>query len=255
MNKLQLFYLLFLLITFSTKAQDTIKLQKNPYTEARYHYYLKTILLFNEYLDTETGSYNTTELRFLHPIANKAWNLRVDLPLISTNTLSSNKTGIGDISVGISYIPYLQQKSDGIAFRARIISNSAADPTLGSGKWVFAPAVFYGKYLIANKFLWISSLENQISFAGSNNRSNINTTAFENYFMCILGKNWIAADVAFRYNATNKGYPNNAFVEFGRKITSNDMAYIHPVLLLESINLIITVSKLECLFYFSLKEN
>jgi hypothetical protein len=228
MNKLQLFYLLFLLIPFSTKAQDTIKLQKNPYTEARYHYYLKTILLFNEYLDTETGSYNTTELRFLHPIANKAWNLRVDLPLISTNTLSSNKTGIGDISVGISYIPYLQQKSDGIAFRARIISNSAADPTLGSGKWVFAPAVFYGKYLIANKFLWISSLENQISFAGSNNRSNINTTAFENYFMCILGKNWIAADVAFRYNATNKGDPNNAFVEFGRKITSNDMAYIHP---------------------------
>jgi hypothetical protein len=228
MNKLQLFYLLFLLITFSTKAQDTIKLQKNPYTEARYHYYLKTILLFNEYLDTETGSYNTTELRFLHPIANKAWNLRVDLPLISTNTLSSNKTGIGDISIGISYIPYLQQKSDGIAFRARIISNSAADPALGSGKWVFATAIFYGKYLIANKFLWISSLENQISFAGSNNRSDINTTAFENYFMCILGKNWIAADVAFRYNATNKGYPNNAFVEFGRKITSNDMAYIHP---------------------------
>ncbi|MCD0469185.1 lipid A phosphoethanolamine transferase [Flavobacterium sp. JAS] len=220
------------MITVSAFAQDNNQdaneNSQNLYTEARYHYYLKTILLFNEYLDTDSGSFNTTELRFLHPIANKAWNLRVDLPLISTNTSSINKTGIGDIGVGISYIPYLKHESGGIAFRARVISNSAADPALGSGKWVFAPAIFYGKYLIANKLLWITNLENQSSFAGSSNRNDVNLTALENYFMYIIGKNWIAADVAFRYNNTNKGYPNNAFVEFGRKITQNDMAYIHP---------------------------
>lgn len=227
MNKLHLFYLLPFLISFSIKAQDTFEPKKNPYTEARYHYYLKTILLFNEYLDTDSGSYNTTQLRFLHPIANKAWNLRVDLPLISTNTSSINKTGIGDVGVGISYIPYLDN-SKGLAFRARVISNSAVDSALGTGKWVFAPAIFYGAYLEEKKMLWITSLENQISFAGSNHRQNVNTTAFENYFMYIIGKNWIAADVAFRYNATTKGYPNNAFLEFGRKITQNDMAYIHP---------------------------
>lgn len=227
MKKLQLFYLLSSLSIFSINAQDTIKQAKNPYTEARYHYYLKTILLFNEYLDTDSGSFNTTQLRFLHPIANKAWNLRVDLPLVSTNTSSINKTGIGDIGGGISYIPYLDN-SKGIAFRVKVISNSAIDPALGTGKWVFAPAVFYGAYFIEKKLLWIASLENQLSFAGSEKRSDVNTTAFENYFMYIIGKNWIAADVAFRYNATNKGYPNNAFLEFGRKITKNDMAYIHP---------------------------
>ena len=234
MNKLRFFISLFFLITLPALAQETSQdinaNSQNIYNEARYHYYLKTILLFNEYLDTETGSFNTTELRFLHPIANKAWNLRVDLPLISTNTSSINKTGIGDIGFGISYIPYLKHENGGIAFRARVISNSAVDPALGSGKWVVAPAVFYGKYIILNKLLWISSIENQSSFAGSNNRSNINLTSFENYFMYILGKNWIAADVAFRYNATNKGYPNNTFIEFGRKITKNDMAYIHPSL-------------------------
>lgn len=223
------FFLLIFPFYNSLLAQDTINDQKkNIYTEARYHYYLKTILLFNEYLDTETGSFNTTQLRFLHPIANKAWNLRVDLPLISTNTNSINKTGIGDIGVGISYIPYLKHNKDGIAFRARIISNSAVDPALGSGKWVFAPAIFYGKYIKNDRILWITSIENQISFAGSDNRNDVNITTFENYFMFILGKNWIAADVAFRYNNTNKGYPNNAFVEFGRRITKNDMAYIHP---------------------------
>ncbi|KIQ22176.1 lipid A phosphoethanolamine transferase [Flavobacterium sp. MEB061] len=228
MKKFYLFLLLFFLITFFAKAQDIEEAAKNVYTEARYHYYLKTILLFNEYLDTDSGSFNTTELRFLHPIANKAWNLRLDLPLISTNSSSDNKTGIGDIGAGISYIPYLEHQNGGIAFRARVISNSATDPARGSGKWVFAPAVFYGKYLKKDKILWISSLENQLSFAGSDNRDDINTTSFENYFMFIMGKNWIAADAAFRYNATNKGFPNNAFLEFGRKITANDMAYIHP---------------------------
>lgn len=114
--------------------QDANENSQNRYTEAWYHYYLKTILLFNEYLDTDSGSFNTTELRFLYSIANKAWNLRVDLPLISTNTSSINKTGIGDIGVGISYIPYLKHESGGIAFRARVISNSAAAQILGSGK-------------------------------------------------------------------------------------------------------------------------
>lgn len=121
MKKLPLFFCISFLITLSAKAQESQNTSnaENIYSEARYHYYLKTILLFNEYLDTDTGSYNTTQLRFLHPIANKAWNLRVDLPLISTNTASINKTGIGDIGAGISYIPYLNHESGGIAFRAR----------------------------------------------------------------------------------------------------------------------------------------
>lgn len=227
MEKLHLFYWLSLICVFSINAQDTIKQGKNPYTEARYHYYIKTILFFNEYLDTDSGSLNTTQIRFLHPIGNKAWNLRIDLPLVSTNTSSVNKTGIGDIGVGISYIPYLDRR-EGIAFRARIISNSAVDPALGTGKWVFAPAVFYGTYFYKKALIWIVSLENQLSFAGSGNRSDINTTSFENYFMLIFGKNWLAADAAFRYNAINKGFPNNFFIEFGRKISANDMVYLHP---------------------------
>ncbi|SHG21314.1 lipid A phosphoethanolamine transferase [Flavobacterium defluvii] len=224
------FCILFFISLASTaqESQNTNETAKTVYEEARYHYYLKTILLFNEYLDTDSGSYNTTQIRFLHPIGNKAWNLRVDLPLISTNTSSINKTGLGDVGAGISYIPYLDHKNGGVALRGRVISNSAVDPALGSGKWVFAPAVFFGKYLITNKLLWISSFENQSSFAGSSNRSRVSITSFENYFMYLFGKNWVAADAAFRYNDVNKGFPNNAFVEFGRKITPNDLAYIHP---------------------------
>jgi hypothetical protein len=226
MKKLQLFCVLSFIVTISAKAQDTIQLN-SPFSEARYNYFLKTLIFFNEYLDTDSGSFNTTQLRFLQPIGNKAWNLRFDLPLISTTTNSINKTGIGDIGVGVSYIPYIK-KSNGIALRARVISNSASDPSFGSGKWVFIPTVFYGKYFSGKQFLWISSLEYQASFAGSSNRNDINVTAFENNLLWFFGKNWIAGDVAFRYNSNLNGFQNNAFLEFGRKITPENLVYVHP---------------------------
>ncbi|WP_431244926.1 hypothetical protein ACQ9BO_12355 [Flavobacterium sp. P21] len=50
----------------------------------------------------------------------------------------------------------------------------------------------------------------------------------ENNLLWFFGKNWIATDVAFRYNYILDGFQNNAFVEFGRKITPKNLAYVHP---------------------------
>ena len=225
--KKQLLYILLFSVTFSANAQETKTEEKIPFAEPRFHYFLKTLLFFNEYLDTDAGSFNTTQLRALVPIGNKAWNLRFDLPLISTNTTNTNKTGIGDVGAGITYIPY-SKNNQGIAVRARVYANSAADPAFGSGKWVFMPAFFYGSYFCERKILWISTLEYQRSFAGSNTRADVNTAVLDNVLLYFFGKNWISGDLAFRYNNTVKGYQNNAFVEFGRKITPTNLAYIHP---------------------------
>ena len=226
MNKIQLLSILFFLFNNLLSAQEKDTLQ-NPFSEPRYHYFLKTIILFDEYLDTDNGSYNTTQLRVLLPIGNKAWNLRFDLPLISANTNSINKTAIGDIGMGLSYIPYLKN-NNGIALRTRVYANTAADPNFGTGKWVVMPAVVYGKYFNLRKFLWLSTLEYQGSFAGQDERDNISVTLFENVLLYFFGKNWIAADAAFRYNAILDGFQNNAFIEFGRKITPTNLVYVHP---------------------------
>lgn len=226
MKKIQLLSILFFFIFISVSAQDTIQ-TRIPFSEPRFHYFVRTLVFFNEYLDTPNGSFNTTQARVLLPIGNKAWNLRFDLPLISTNTTSENKTGIGDVGAGISYIP-LARNENGIAFRARVYGNTASDPNFGSGKWVFMPAVFYAKYFCERKFLWISSLEYQVSFAGSQQRNDVGLLAYENALYHFFGRNWIAADVAFRYNNISKGYQNNAYVEFGRKITPINLVYIHP---------------------------
>jgi hypothetical protein len=202
--------------------------EENPFQEARVNYFKKTILIFNEYLDTQSGSFNTTDVRLILPIGNKSWNVRADVPLVSTNTEGINKTGLGDLSVGATYIPYIDKKR-GFAFRTRVITNSAFDPKFGNGKWIVVPALFYGAFIDKNRrYLWFSNFENQSSFAGAQNRNNINTTVYENLLLRYFGKNWIGADVAFRYNATLNGFQNNSYLEFGRKFTQNNMFYIHP---------------------------
>lgn len=231
MRKL-LFLLSFILppVVLIAQEKKTIRSEQNPFSEARFTYFKESLVLFNEYLDTKNGTYNTTNLRVLKPIGNRAWTIRFDAPLISTNSNTINKTGLGDISIGTSFIPYLTNKS-GIASRIRVTSNSANNPKFGSGKWIISPAIFYGIYIGANKkMLLISDLEYQYSFAGSKNRADIRTTVFESTLTYSFAKNWISSNVAFRYNETRQGFQNSTFVEFGRKLTPDSLFYIHPSL-------------------------
>lgn len=223
-------------IQFSVTAQDIdIKKEveekgkeRNVFSEARYNFFLNTVLIYNEYLDTDNGSFNTTDLRILKPVGKGNWNLRFDLPLISANTDNENKSALGDISAGISFIPFFKNKN-GIAFRGRLFVPTALDPNFGSGKWVFAPSFHYGHYFDKNKkLMFLSYIENQFSFAGSSNRSDVNTTIAEAYLFWFIGKNWIAPDLAFRYNATLDGFQNTFALDLGRKFTQNNMAYFHP---------------------------
>ncbi|MBK0368346.1 lipid A phosphoethanolamine transferase [Flavobacterium agrisoli] len=218
---------LFLNIQLRAQAADSSNVY-NVFNQPRYHYFFNSVVLFNEYLDTDNGSYNTTNARLLLPIGDKSWNFRADLPLVSANTNHQNKTGLGDISASVAFIPILGQHH-GLSVKARIYANTAVDPAFGTGKWLFVPTVFYGHYFDkAKKVLLISSLEYQTSFAGSSNQSDVNTTIFENAIYWFQGKNWFAVDAAFRYNNTLDGFQNNAYLEFGRKITKENMIYIHP---------------------------
>lgn len=212
----------------SLQAQEDAVIASNPFAEARYNYFKDAVIVYNEYLNMDAGSFNTTDFRILKPIGKKDWNLRLDVPLVSTNTNSKNKTGLGDISFAVSYIIQLNEKR-GIGARARVFSNSASNPSFGTGKWVFNPTVFYGIYLDkSRKLLWLPDAEYQISFAGASDRNDINIAIIENLLIYRFGKNWVSGDVAFRYNEVSDGFQNNAYLEFGRKFTKEAMFYIHP---------------------------
>ena len=188
MNKLLFIVVFAFVVTISVNAQDTIK-HSNPLTEVRFNFFKHSVVLFNEYLDTDNGSFNTTNLRVLYPIGKKTFLLRVDVPLISANTSAINKSGLGDIAVAASYIPNVKNKT-GIAIRAKVTSNSAIDSNFGSGKWVFTPTFIMGNYLGNHKkYLWLTLLENQMSFAGDSNRNKVNTSVIDNTVNYFLGKN------------------------------------------------------------------
>jgi hypothetical protein len=217
-----------LFFSLSVKGQDNITKENNAFSEARFNYFKQTAIIFNEYLDTKNGSFNTTNFRLSTPIGNNAWNLRFDLPLVSTNTESINKTGIGDLSFASSYIFFINEKR-GIAARLKVTSNSSNNPAFGSGKWVLSPSFFLGTYIGKNKkLLLLSDIEYQFSFSGSNNRTDISTAILENTIIYSFAKNWIGTNVALRYNAINEGFQNTTFIEFGRKFTADSMFYIHP---------------------------
>jgi hypothetical protein len=225
-----IFYLLFLNTFFicTIQAQEVAVAETNPFADVRYNYFKKTVILFNEFLNTDAGSFNTTDLRILQPIGNKAWNIRLDIPLISTNSNSIDKTGLGDIAFASSYIIALNNKR-GIGARAKVISNSASNPSFGSGKWVFVPTLFYGLYLDkSGKLLWLMDAEYQVSFAGASNRNDISTAVYENALFYSFQKNWIAGNIAVRYSNVVNGFQNSAYLEFGRKFNKESMFYIHP---------------------------
>ena len=189
-------------------AQDkkTIRSEQNPFSEARFTYFKETIVLFNEYLETKNGSFNTTNFRILKPLGNRAWTIRFDAPLISTNSNTINKSGLGDLSLATSFIPYLT-KTSGIATRLKIASNSANNPNFGSGKWVISPAIFYGTYIDTNKkLLLISDLEYQFSVAGSKNRADIRTTVIESTLIYFLPKTGSVQTLLFVTTRLDKGF-------------------------------------------------
>jgi len=235
-NTLYFFVVLMLSLSISTYAQEIgkkkslyeLKDEINPLNFARVNFYKNTLVFYNEYLDTESGSINTTDFRYTHPFKNRSWNFRTDIPLISGNTSSENKTAIGDISFSIAHIPYLTNKR-GVSFRARITTNSSNNKDFGTGKWVFTPTVFYGQYL--NKkgsVLWTTYLENKFSFAGSSNRANINAFALNNSINYSFSKSWISSDITVGYNQISEKKPIAIAFEYGTKFTPDTMLYFHP---------------------------
>ena len=227
MKKNSFFCLILFFSVLQLKAQKQI--EEGPLSEPRFTFFRRGIVAFNEYLNTENGSFNTTNLRILQPFGSKAFNLRIDVPIISTkNAASLNQTGLGDINFAIAYIPKMNEKT-GIVFRGKLGLPTASEMPFGSGKWIFTPSFFVGNYWdMKKKWLSITTLEHQFSVIGQANRNNINVSIFENTFLYYFSKNWIGLNAAIRYNFEKDGFQNSSFFELGRKVNSNFLVYLHP---------------------------
>lgn len=230
-KKINLFLILFFFFPFFFKSQDDLNEKINEDStviKTKYNYFHNTFIFFNEYLDTPNGSFNTTQARVNFPVFNKAWDMRFDLPLVSGESSTKNKTGLGDISAALTYLPFFVKDKHAIFVRVKVSSNSASDKNFGYGKWIITPGILYQKTFGGrNQFFWISSIEYKRSIFGQKNKNKVETFSFENLIQYSFSKYWLSANYNLYRNIFSKRFENKVFTEFGVNLSKFSL-YVHP---------------------------
>lgn len=228
---IKLFLILFSFSPYFFKSQDDLNEKRNEYStviKTKYNYFYNTFIFFNEYLDTPNGSFNTTQARVNFPFFNKSWEMRFDIPLVSGENSTKNKTGLGDISAVLTYLPFFIKDKHIIFIRTKISSNSASDKNFGYGKWIITPGISYQKTFGGkNQFLWISSIEYKRSIFGEKNRNKVEKFSYENLIQYSFSKYWVSADFNLYRNIYSNSFENTFFTEFGINLSKFSL-YVHP---------------------------
>lgn len=224
-------FLFFFLFPFFVKSQDDLNEKINEDStviKTKYNYFHNTFIFFNEYLDTPNGSFNTSQARAAFSVFNKSWEMRFDIPLVSGESSTKNKTGLGDISAVLTYIPFFVKDKHVFFIRAKISSNSASEKNFGYGKWVITPGISYQKtFGMKNQFLWIGSIEYKRSIFGQKNRNKVEKFSFENLIQYYFSKYWLSIDFNLYRNIFSNCFENTTFTEFGINLSKLSL-YIHP---------------------------
>ncbi|MFV0237984.1 MAG: hypothetical protein ACK5HU_05575 [Flavobacteriales bacterium] len=218
-----IFYLIFISLTYTSlvgQQNDSLMLLDPKYT-----FFKHNVVMFNEYLDEEGKGKNTTNLRYTSPVGKGNWNIRVDIPVVSSEL--SGKNGLGNLSASFTYIPFMT-KNIGYWVRGRVFSPTASPSELGSGKWLFSPTVGFGKKFDKN-LTYLASYEHRFSFAGSSNQNDYHTGIIDTSLIFGVEKYWFSFNPNIFVN-----YENNAQVstfmafEIGRRLVSEVDFYISP---------------------------
>jgi len=149
-------------------------------------------------------------LRFAQPfkLFGGDWLVRASLPINSYPTPPDGAitTGLGDFNAFAAYLIDTGDPAVSFGFGPQLTAPSATDDALGSGKWSagFANVLFNAK---SKKFQYGYLLTWQASFAGDEDRSNVNIGAFQPFLFYQLGKGtYLRSAPIWAYNFENDAY-------------------------------------------------
>ena len=149
-------------------------------------------------------------VRFAKPfeVAGGNWLMRASLP-VNTFPVAGNgdlATGIGDLNVFAAYLFDTGNPAVSFGFGPQITAPTAPDERLGSEKWSagFANVLFDGR---SKRFQYGYLLTWQGSFAGSDDRADVNAGAFQPFTFFQLGKGlYLRSAPIWVYNFENDAY-------------------------------------------------
>jgi hypothetical protein len=167
------------------------------------NYYIGELTESNE-------SANQFWLRYAQPftVGKTSWLLRASLPVNSfpTPPQGDTTTGLGDFNVFAAYLFETANPAVSIALGPQLTAPTASDEGLGSEKWSagLAHVLFDGR---SKKFQYGYLLTWQHSFAGEEDRRDVNIGALQPFAFYQLGKGlYLRSAPIWAYNFENEAY-------------------------------------------------
>ena len=161
-------------------------------------------------LTESDDSANQFWLRYAQPfsVAKTNWLMRASLPVNTYPTPpdGSKDTGLGDFNVFAAYLIDTGNPAVSFGIGPQLTMPTATDDDLGSEKWSagFANVLFNAN---SAKFQYGYLLTWQASFAGDDNRSDVNVVALQPFAFYQLGKGlYLRSAPIWVYNFENDGY-------------------------------------------------
>jgi hypothetical protein len=187
--------------------------------------------LHNYYIgeQTETGeNANQFWLRYARPFSlGGDWLMRASLPINSfpTSSTGGTETGLGDLNVFAAYLFDTGNPAISFGFGPQINVPTATKDSLGSEKWSagFANVLFDAR---SKKYQWGYLLTWMASFAGNEDRADVNTAAFQPFGMLQLGKGrYLRSTGVWVYNFETGDYTLPLGIGIGQVIPKGKTVY------------------------------
>lgn len=182
--------------------------------------FLRTLGLRNEYQRlTNDKSFNLTTLTYIQPFADGRMNVRLKAPLAYTDATGDDEFGLSDISLRYNWLAHVDA-SQGILLSADLTADTASEDVLGRGKWYIAPGLTYAMFL-SPTMIFAPAYQHNISFAGDDNRNDINESVIDFYFVFTAAdkKSWFTIDPTLVIDWENdENTPLTLELEYGRNI-------------------------------------
>lgn len=181
--------------------------------------FLRSVRLTTEYARlTNDKSAVTTSVQYVQPLG-ESTNLRLKVPTVWTDVAGTGDFGLGDLALRFNWLADVNTER-GILVGAELIADTASEATMGRGKWIIQPFATYAFFLNKN-MIFAPTYQHNLSFAGDSNRSSVNESVFDFYFVITADdkKSWITIDPALAIDWQNsRNTPFSVEVQFGRRL-------------------------------------
>ena len=166
----------------NTDASAIAKQANNPLAS------IKSVSFHNVYSPSiydMDGSMNTTWVRYAQPIGKVL--IRASMPINSVNVNGIDKSGLGDFNIFGTYVLTNPTSPNQVGIGPILTCPTATSSTLGAGKWQIGAAL--AAYFAKDHTFQAGLLATwQHSFAGDDERNEVNVATIQPFFMWQLGK-------------------------------------------------------------------